>query len=55
MVAAEGVFEDALSEELLRAVKELNSVTRGLTSLRKLVMRAEGYPGHDPSHRKPGS
>jgi hypothetical protein len=44
MVAAEGVFEKALSDELLRSARALNAIAQELTALRGLVASTSGYP-----------
>jgi len=47
MVAAEGVFEKSLSDELSRASRALHVIAQELTALRGLVTRANGYPKGD--------
>ena len=44
MVAVEGVFEESLSQQLLRTTEEMAVLKRELRTLRNLVTRAGGPP-----------
>ena len=44
LVAAEGVFDEPVSLELLREARRLRSMTRELKKLRRTVVQVENYP-----------